>query len=170
MYINISCIYIYKNQCACSSMQGMCLCLVYHVCNTIPIVLVSMFFSVFCTGTCKTHCEKHKMDTKCCKTQGIWTLRKIHGERKCHGGCRNSKMIVAKTGKISGTATDDVTLFLCMGPQFLKCTKTMRTGSTTKCVSGKCTPNSHPSSSKFEVPQKRLLQKVSRNSFQTEVF
>ena len=51
------------------------------------------------------------MDTKCCKTQGIWTWRKIHGERKCHRGCRNSKMLVVKTSKISGTATDDVTLF-----------------------------------------------------------
>ena len=28
-------IYVYKNQCTCPSMQGMCLCLVYHVCNTI---------------------------------------------------------------------------------------------------------------------------------------
>ena len=52
------------------------------------------------------------MDTTCCKTQGIWTWRKIHGERKCHRGCRNSKMLVVNTSKISGTATDDVTLFL----------------------------------------------------------
>ena len=53
------------------------------------------------------------MDTKCCKTQSIWTWRKIHGERKCHRRCRNSKMLVVKTSKISGTATDDVTLFFC---------------------------------------------------------
>ena len=52
------------------------------------------------------------MDTKCCKTQGIWTWRKIHGDRKCHKGYRNSKMLVFKTNKNSGTAMDDVTLFL----------------------------------------------------------
>ena len=35
-YIYIyTCIYVYNNQCTCPSMQGMCLCLVYHVCNTI---------------------------------------------------------------------------------------------------------------------------------------
>ena len=52
------------------------------------------------------------MDTKCCKTRGIWTWRKIHGDRKCHRGYRNSKMLVFKTSKNSGTAMDDVTLFL----------------------------------------------------------
>ena len=52
------------------------------------------------------------MDTKCCKTQGIWTWRKIHGDRKCHKGYRNSKMLVFKTNKNSGTAMDDVTLFV----------------------------------------------------------
>ena len=48
-YINIciyTCIYVYKNQCTCPSMQGMCLCLVYHVCNTILTYcwLPSVFF------------------------------------------------------------------------------------------------------------------------------
>ena len=58
-YIYIfTCIYVYKNQCTCPSMQGMCLCLVYHVCNTIltycwlPSVV---FFSLICTWTCKTN-------------------------------------------------------------------------------------------------------------------
>ena len=52
-------IYVYKNQCTCPSMQGMCLCLVYHVCNTILTYswLPCIFFSLFCTWTCKTHCE-----------------------------------------------------------------------------------------------------------------
>ena len=47
-YIYIyTCIYVYKNQCTCPSMQGMCLCLVYHVCNTILTYcwLPSVFFS-----------------------------------------------------------------------------------------------------------------------------
>ena len=49
-YINIriyTCIYVYKNQCTCPSMQGMCLCLVYHVCNTILTYcwLPSVFFA-----------------------------------------------------------------------------------------------------------------------------
>ena len=52
------------------------------------------------------------MDTKCCKTQGTWTWRKIHGDRKCHKGYRNSKMLVFKTNKNNGTAMDDVTLFI----------------------------------------------------------
>ena len=51
------------------------------------------------------------MDANCCKTQGIWKWRKIHGDRKCHKGYRNSKMLVFKTSKNSGTAMDDVTLF-----------------------------------------------------------
>ena len=47
LYIYIyTCIYVYKNQCTCPSMQGMCLCLVYHVCNTILTYcwLPSVFF------------------------------------------------------------------------------------------------------------------------------
>ena len=59
IYIYIPCIYVYKNQCTCPSMQSMFLCLVYHVCNTILTYfwLPCVFFSLFCTWTCKTHCE-----------------------------------------------------------------------------------------------------------------
>ena len=39
------------------------------------------------------------MDTTCCKTQGIWTYCKIHGERKCHRGGRNSKMLVVEIAR-----------------------------------------------------------------------
>ena len=57
-YINIciyTCIYVYKNQCTCPSMQGMCLCLVYHVCNTILTYcwLPSVFFRWFAHGLVK---------------------------------------------------------------------------------------------------------------------
>ena len=50
-----TCIYVYKNQCTCPSMQGICLCLVYHACNTILTYcwLPSVFFRWFAHGLVK---------------------------------------------------------------------------------------------------------------------